>query len=36
MSRYAVQEALVEAEFKREIDLPIKERREAEVKEDGK
>ena len=36
MSRYAVQEALVEAEFKREIDLLIKERRDAEVKNSEK
>lgn len=31
MSRYAVEEALVEAEFKREIDMLIKERRDAKV-----
>lgn len=31
MSRYAVEEALVEAEFKREIDMLIKERRDAKA-----
>lgn len=33
MSKYAIAEALVEAEFKREIDLLIKERRDKKVQE---
>ena len=36
MSKYAIAEALLEAQFKREIDLLIKERREAEAKKSEK
>lgn len=33
MSRYAVQEALLENEFKHEIDMLIKERRDKKLEE---